>query len=559
MNDIPAITYSVLHRTKNRIKEILRQPVLKILFIGACALAFWVGLYFIFYYALKFITAQPYYSQQLVHSVIYLLFFILFIMLVFSNGIISYISLFKVRENEFLLSGPVRLGTLFSYKLLDSLSFSSWAFMFLAFPLVFAIGIHYNLGIAFYIFTFLIISVFILLPAIIGAIISLLLARFFPRAQKKIGSFILILLIALAIFIVFHFLSLKAIMPMGLRLVIEVFDRLSFSRNPLLPSFWVSKGIISLMQNDYSNFVFFLSLILSNILFLLMIGLILMDALYVSAWNATNAHLSGPRRFKIGLADLLFLPFKLFIDKQSQTMIKKDLRCFLRDPVQWTQFLLFIGILAFYFLNLRLFEYEKRELQWRLFSASMNVFATALTLSTFTSRFIFPQFSLEGRRFWILGASPVNPEKILTSKFVLSFLYTLLIGEILILISSFMLEIPVPLIIVYVISIFGLSLGLSGLAMGLGTIYPSFSEDNPSKIVSGFGGTLNLILSLVLVVVIISAQFIPGFLYFIRGGTDLSEFYATATIIVFGIIIVCTLACVIPLSIGFQKLKTLEI
>jgi hypothetical protein len=36
---------------------------------------------------------------------------------------------------------------------------------------------------------------------------------------------------------------------------------------------------------------------------------------------------------------------------------------------------------------------------------------------------------------------------------------------------------------------------LNGLAVGLGTLYPNFKEDNPSKIVSGFGGTFCLVLS----------------------------------------------------------------
>ena len=36
---------------------------------------------------------------------------------------------------------------------------------------------------------------------------------------------------------------------------------------------------------------------------------------------------------------------------------------------------------------------------------------------------------------------------------------------------------------------------LNALATGLGALYPNFRETNPSKIVSGFGGTLTLILS----------------------------------------------------------------
>jgi ABC-2 type transport system permease protein len=36
---------------------------------------------------------------------------------------------------------------------------------------------------------------------------------------------------------------------------------------------------------------------------------------------------------------------------------------------------------------------------------------------------------------------------------------------------------------------------LNGLAVGLGVMYPNFKEAQPTKIVSGFGGTLCLVLS----------------------------------------------------------------
>jgi ABC-2 type transport system permease protein len=43
-------------------------------------------------------------------------------------------------------------------------------------------------------------------------------------------------------------------------------------------------------------------------------------------------------------------------------------------------------------------------------------------------------------------------------------------------------------------------LSASGLAVGLGALFPNFKEDNPSKIVSGFGGTFCLVLSFLYIV-----------------------------------------------------------
>ena len=40
------------------------------------------------------------------------------------------------------------------------------------------------------------------------------------------------------------------------------------------------------------------------------------------------------------------------------------------------------------------------------------------------------------------------------------------------------------------------NLALSGLAVGLGALYPNFDEDNPARIIAGLGGTLSFLLSL---------------------------------------------------------------
>ena len=45
---------------------------------------------------------------------------------------------------------------------------------------------------------------------------------------------------------------------------------------------------------------------------------------------------------------------------------------------------------------------------------------------------------------------------------------------------------------------------LNALAVGLGAVYPNFREDNPSKIVSGFGGTLCLVLSFLYIIGMLS-------------------------------------------------------
>jgi ABC-2 type transport system permease protein len=70
----------------------------------------------------------------------------------------------------------------------------------------------------------------------------------------------------------------------------------------------------------------------------------------------------------------------------------------------------------------------------------------------------------------------------------------------LILLSCRMLQMPLIRTLYLGIIIAVMTFTLAALAMGLGAIFPNFREDNPTKIVSGFGGTLCLVLSFLYIV-----------------------------------------------------------
>ena len=50
----------------------------------------------------------------------------------------------------------------------------------------------------------------------------------------------------------------------------------------------------------------------------------------------------------------------------------------------------------------------------------MNLSVVGLLMSTFTTRFVFPLVSLEGRHFWLLGLLPLKRDTILWAKFLFS-------------------------------------------------------------------------------------------------------------------------------------------
>ena len=134
---------------------------------------------------------------------------------------------------------------------------------------------------------------------------------------------------------------------------------------------------------------------------------------------------------------------------------------------------------------------------WKNLITFFNLGATSLILATLTTRFVHPSLSLEGRTFWVLGLAPIRRASILRIKFWSNFSAAVAITVPLMLLSNHILEVSGIMTLITCGAIVIMAGVLVSLATGLGAIFPQFTEDNPSRIASGFGGTLNLVLSLI--------------------------------------------------------------
>src|SRR5262249_2517463 len=139
----------------------------------------------------------------------------------------------------------------------------------------------------------------------------------------------------------------------------------------------------------------------------------------------------------------------------------------------------------------------------------LNLGTIGLLLCIWTGRFIYPMLSLEGTKFWILGLLPLRRERLLWGKFAFSALGSLVIAEVLIVLSGLMLSMPWFALGLHAVTVAVLAVGLSGLSVGLGACMPTFKETDPSKIAAGFGGTLNLVAGLVFLIGVLVLMALP--------------------------------------------------
>jgi ABC-2 type transport system permease protein len=91
--------------------------------------------------------------------------------------------------------------------------------------------------------------------------------------------------------------------------------------------------------------------------------------------------------------------------------------------------------------------------------------------------------------------APMGLDRVVKAKYWLASTASLVVTVSLITLSSVLLNMTWDRIGYFASVVVVMTFALNGLAVGLGVLYPNFKEAQPSKIVSGFGGTLCLVIS----------------------------------------------------------------
>ena len=525
--------------------------------------------YFLFSLGLRFVQKFPGLDTLLTERLLYLLFAFFFLLLLFSNLIISYTNLFRNKETVYLLSLPIPRNTIFHWKLIESTVLASWAFLFLIAPLLVAYGQVNQAQWHFYLFTMFLVALFIVLPSAFGAFVAVMLARFLDRKTFQVT---LVLCAIASIIAARWWLQPEPLTDEMLETrVIEVLDRMlaktRFAQFPLLPSYWLSASVANYADGAIRNSAFFALVLLSNALFFGFLMLSTMGGNFYEASSAVHSRGNIIARWKsrsthhdrVGLSfppSILERAVNLlvFMRPERRALVLKDIRVFWRDTTQWGQTLVLFGLLAAYIINLRHFSHQLTNPFWVDLVSYLNLGACSLNLATLTTRFVYPQFSLEGKRVWIVGMAPLGLVRVVLTKYVLSTTASLIVTIALVWGSCHMLQLPWDRTIYFTYAVTVMTLALNGLAIGLGVLYPNFKEDNPSKIVSGFGGTFCLVLSFLYILACVVALAFGA--PWARAGTQPISVLLTAWT---SFALLSMLIGWMPLKIALKKVQQIEL
>lgn len=483
----------------------VREPVRGIS-VAVVILVVWLVIAGLVWGMLDFLGRPSYVAlkPRLLEVLLGLFLFTLSVLVIASDTVLVWAALFRSRTALFHATLPWDDRRLFWVGAVDGGILAGWAVLMLVAPLVGVLATEAAQPVWFVPMAIAGLLAFIGCCLAAGALGALILARLIPLLRRGLRGLIALVVIA-AVVVVVYGLGVLNSQGSPANFLTEIIGRLSFAENPWLPSWWASEVITGAMRGRWQQAWWNLGLLVGTAAALAVIGEAIAGRRLrrdLDAISGRPDHASGTktRRWRV-------LPF---LAPDTAILVAKDVRLFLRDPAQLFQVTAFVGMLTFYLLMLpRLGNSFRFDDFWKPVVSAFNLIAIGMALATFTGRFVFPLPSLEGRRLWVLALAPFPRRTIISAKFAFALVFGLPVGCTLAALSGFMLGLSPGMIAFQALVIACLATGLAASSLGLGAKHADYAADDAARLVAGFGGTLNLMASLILSALLLGAAAVP--------------------------------------------------
>jgi ABC-2 type transport system permease protein len=475
---------------RNSLRRAWSHSSLRVAGMSSFAFVLALSVFLLFHRAFGFLGGLDVLGPVLLVRLLSLFFFMLFVMLAMSNLLVAFQTLYRSREADFWALAPIPPARVFDARSLEIGLISCWAFLVLGTPLLIAYGLATGARPVFYLLLAPVLALFSAIAHWLGAAAAITLVRVFPgldfkRLMLVIGVGLAPVVVALA-----RAFRIQRLGPGsdGTELLVSALEGLGRTQYPLLPAYWSAESLRAAALGEFGRAAFLVWALVVTAAFT-----------YLLARAAAERWmLPGYQRLR-GVA--LARPVGKRTRKRASTpapgplraLATKDRVLFFREPQQWSQVAL-VGVLAaVYCANLRNMPDLGGFALWGHVAAYLNLGVTLLLVATLTTRFAFPLLSIEGRRAWIVLLAPIKRSALIGQKLLVALPVALIFGLAAVLFSTRALAVPGEVLRTSLIVAPAGAFALSGLAVGLGALFPNFKEDNPARIVSGFGGTLNFL------------------------------------------------------------------
>jgi len=545
-----------LREVKNRFRFMEAGARIKNILLLAIGLLFLWALYIGFCRVLIYLREVPLLGPILVIKLLSMVFLTFLAMLLFSNVITSFSTIYFSSDLPFLLSTPLPFRATFGIKFLETLIYSSWMVVLAFSPFLLAYGKTYSLEVPFYLQVLLVLIPFLVVAGGSGIIFSLILMHFFPARRTKDILLVLAVFSGGALYLLFRFLQPeKLVRPEAMGSLVSYLSVMRTPVSKFLPSFWITQAVAFATHKDFFGYIKFFSILFSVAGGIFLINFLLASRIYYSDWATAQEGVG--QGLKNDIIGEVIRFFSKGFSRQVRALIEKDTKLFFRDTGQWSQLFLLGALVIVYLFNI--YKLPLDTLYLKSLVSFLNIGLAGFVLAALALRFVYPAISLEGTSFWIIKSSPLTPGRFLKEKFWISLLPLLILGGVLVLVSNLLLKADIFMTLLSLLSVEVIVVGLTSLAVGMGALYPKFQVENISEIESSLGGLLFMVYALFYVGLIIALEALPVRSYFRYSLGLEGSFYwpeiaiAIATFVILNLIVVW-----LPLTLGKKALRSYE-
>lgn len=542
----------------HRVRQKQHGDVRRSLLVAFLASGFWLGAFSIAYKLLRYFKGAEDIGTMLAGKVLAMILMAFGSILLLSNVVAALSNFFLARDLDQIAAAPVRHSSLYIARLLETALHSSWMVVLLLVPILAAYGVVYAAPWTFVPYAALVVSAYLLIPAALGAAITLLLVNIFPaRRTRDLLSVVTALAVAGLVLLFRAARPERLARPEGFKNFVDFIAALDAPTSPWLPSEWVSQALMGYLKHVPVGAS--IARLWVSVVVLVVAG----GALHARVWarGFSEAQEGAQRRSSRSGARPLLDRLLAWLPPTRRELVLKELRVFARDTTQWSQLIMLGVLLVVYVANVRYLPLNGEGMTALLRNVIpfLNLALAGFVLASVAARFVFPGVSLEGRSLWLLRSSPLAMHDLLWAKFWTGAVPLLAVALAIVGATNALLHVQPFVNVVSLLAIVALVFPLTALALAFGTYYPRFDSENAAQIPTSFGGLLFMMTAIVLIGAVAYFTGRPAARWVVAGhfGWErdplamIAPFVFAAT--------VCVTATIAPLLMARKRLEGLEL
>ncbi len=418
-------------------------------------------------------------------------------LLLFSNLIAGFTTLYLEDDLDLLVSGPIPIGRLYVVRLAQTWTQTSWMILVFALPILAGCGPVLEAPWWFYFILPVVLLPLTILCAAIGTWITMALARWLPAQRMRDFMVVLAVLGFLVLYIAFRFAEPERFLdPEGFADLVSLIGSLKATESTMLPTAWILDALFAAVKGGWSTLP--VVALYTSAIAAITIGSWLAKAVYLESFSlAQEGQREGSSRWVSRITNAMGPRSIRYPKSAVEAFVRRDNLIFLRTTSQWTQLLLVGALVVVYLFNFKHFRtLQESNLLGPVGIFFVNLSLAGLVITTLGARFLYPAVSLEGRAFWAIAVAPVSPRELLTAKVRWGLVPLVILSMVLAIGSGMITGIPTWMIIASVLISGMTTWAICGLGVGMGAISPRFHLINPTRIASGIGGVLFMLLGM---------------------------------------------------------------